>query len=89
MNTDKHTVTIPIEDYNELIKESSELLKELDKAKKAFEELQKRVNQRMSSMVNNRLQVVGLDLRVEHQEVSMLNDNRGNVLIEFKTTSPC
>lgn len=89
MNTDKHTVTIPIEDYNELIKESSELLKELDKAKRAFGELQKRVNQRMSSMVNNRLQVVGLDLRVEHQEVSMLNDNRGNVLIEFKTTSPC
>ena len=88
MNTDKHTVTIPIADYNELIKPSDGLLEELEKTQKELHQLYERVNQRMSSMVNNRLQVVGLDLRVEHQEVSMLNDNRGNVLIEFKTTSP-
>lgn len=89
MNTDKHTVTIPIEDYNELIKSNGEPLRQLDETRRAFNELQDRIRQRVDAMTLCRVNVIGLDFNVEAQTVQCRVGYMGDMNIEFTTTQPC
>ena len=85
MNTDKHTVTIPIEDYNELINSNGEPIKQLDEAKRAFNELQNRIRQRVDAMTLGRVNIIGLDFNVESQTVQCRVGYMGDMNIEFVT----
>lgn len=85
MNTDKHTVRIPIADYNELIKSNGEPFKQLDETRRAFNELQNRIRQRVDAMTLARVYIIGLDLNVESQTIQFRTGYMGEMNIEFVT----
>lgn len=85
MNTGKHTVTIPIEDYNKML----EYNERHERLSKSYAQLKTAIDDRLNNISRCMVSINGLDLSAEHQDVDYMIGTNGYIIIQFETTQPC